>query len=468
MEDVETNDFDLQPQKRAAKSTIKTQINNLSKIKEKRALLTESKINPTFDRLKFGIDLEKYGKEIEFRVGKELKAAAYPYLPPYEQKRRMKGFKNNKAGSVNKYQEYDEEINSLPISKNKIYPNLSISYRMYQKSLGINNVYIMNNKLVIDITGKLMADYGDLGLLHIDNIKDALIKLQELGLFSFNIEKFLKRANYYLGDYTLDLYLQNPETVNRIIKAMSSYYPLYSNTHSLSKYKRHGLFYRRKAEEAGKALSVYDKGEELSHNYANPDKRVIYTDKIGEEGEYIAKRTLRLELHLSKLESTRKALGLKDKGYGYIPLLDVLTSKKPVILDELWEIGIRENKIYDALTCYEPNEDILSDDEVFSSEEAFKKMLITERLCTIIQENNYDFSRCKDYILTEYNIKLDSILADKITPMLRDNLYYFLSFRRPKTQTLIIILLTRICDIYFGEDHVPGETMYVKTEDVDD
>ena len=52
--------------------------------------------------------------------------------------------------------------------------------------------------------------------------------------------------------------------------------------------------------------------------------------------------------------------------------------------------------------------------------------------------------------------------------MLRDNLYYYLSFRKPKTQTLIIILLTRICDIYFGEDHVPGETMYIKAGDVDD
>jgi len=468
MKDVVTNDFDLQPQKRAAKSTIQTQINNLSKLKEKKALLTESKINPTFDRLKFGIDLEKYGKEIEFRVGKELKVAAYPYLPPYEQKRRMKGFKNNKAGSVNKYQEYDEEINSLPISKNKIYPNLSISYRIYQKSLGINNVYMMNNRLVIDITGKLMANYGYLGQLHIDNIKDALIKLQELGLFSFNIEKFLKRANYYLGDYTLDLYFEKAGTVNRMITAMSSYYPLYSNTHSITKYKIHGLFYRKKTEDAGKALSVYYKGEELSHNYAKPDKRVIYTDIIGELGEYIARRTLRLELHLTKLKSTRKALGLEDKGYGYIPLLDVLKSKKPVILDELWEIGIRENKIYDALTCYEPNKDILSDDEVFSNEETFMKTLITERLCGIIQENNYDLALSKAHIITEYNIKLESNLADKIHTMLRDNLYYYLSFRKPKTQTLIIILLTRICDIYFGEDHVPGETMYIKAGDVDE
>ena len=464
--DEATNDFDLGPEKIAPKSTIRRQINTVERLIEQKHVLTTSRILPTFDRLKIYIDLEKYGKKIGFKIGKNLKRSDFPELSPYEQKVRLNNISRVKfhADDTDQADDYDSETADNTNSTSHKYDNYSISYDIFINTLGINKVYVKNDKLVIDITGKLMCGYNDLGFLSAENIENALKKLQELELFNCDIEKFLQYANVYLLDLTIDLELSTPNHVQRMIKAMSSYYPLYQNTHSIFKYKRHGLLYRKKTKNAGWAFTVYCKGEELSHNYANPDKRVYYTDTIGEIGELRANKTLRLELHLSTLAAIREILGLENKGYGIVPLTDVLYCRKPVILDMLRKIGMREEKIYQALQWYEPKCDLLEEDEAFLDERDFTELVMAEHISKIIVENNYDITIAKNHILTEYNFDIGSKFENKILPLIRNNLYNYLAYRKPKTQTLVFLVLSSISNLYFGDSYIPGETCYSPEE----
>ena len=319
---------------------------------------------------------------------------------------------------------------------------------IYKKTLGITNIYINKDILVIDITGKLMAAYGDLGLININNIKECLKKLIDLELFTFNIDKFLKYAGCYLADVTMDLFLGKEKRCKRMINAISSFLPIISKDFNNKKYKRHGLMIRRKSEDTGYSFIAYMKKSDLNKSILRETKPVRYTEIIGEAGEYIAKSTLRLETHIYKMKDLRKFLNIQATHKGFVPLMAVLRSKQPVILNVLKEMEIDEQKLYNRLSWIQVKDNFLKDEKCLSLDE-FKDIVFTEWIAKQIIDNDYNTDITRAHILTEYSIDIDDKLADKIMPALKRGLLNFICYRKPKSISLVILLLTLIYDKYF-------------------
>ncbi len=124
----ETNDFDLKPEKKPTLSTLKTQHRKLNK------LCTPTKatsIVNEFDRVKFAVNLEKYGEQIGFSII-NLEETTEPRKSPvsrhFERNEELRGkyvgvnatlsLIDNIASSlddfsdVEKYKEEEEELNS--------------------------------------------------------------------------------------------------------------------------------------------------------------------------------------------------------------------------------------------------------------------------------------------------------------------------------------------------------------------
>jgi len=453
-----TNDFDFRPEKKPALSTVKRQAKQLCSLIAT-AALSENKIitNLSFDRLKIWIDLDKYGKKIKFKKGINLVKSDHPSLPPYKQHRQSLELREDKGCGYDydveeEYmEEYDEEVVE-DIGHKNTYPNCSIDYEIFKKILGINNVYIQNDKLVIDITGKIMADYGILGLISIDNIKECLEKLQKLLLFSFDIDKFLKHAGCYIADVTLDIMCKNSKQVSKILTAMSSFSPIISDRCVCKKFKRHGLQIKNKSDQTGNTGAAYSKGEEISNSIKKYDKSVRYTETIGDKGEIIAKMTLRLECHIYKMADLRKLLNIPTKEKGFVPLMAVLKSKEPVILKMLKKMGINEYKLKELLTWFILHDKFFNDDEQFTTKNEFQEIVMAEWLAKLVVENNYELDKVKSHIGIEYGFDLNDGYFETIMPRLKDSLYKYLCFRKPHSVTCVLILLELIHDEYFNTE----------------
>ena len=450
---IPTNDFDLSKEKKLKTSTFKRQKKDTLNIIERTANLQKINVNLLFDRLKIWVDLGENGEKVGFRLGQLMEKSEISYLSP-EKKWMVENKKINIPNVKNPYSDAKEEDNEISINKNRKenkYPNCSINYNLYRNTIGINNIYIYNDILVIDITGKFMADYGDLGYLHTNNINEVLDKLKNLGLFSFNNANFLKYAGCFLCDCTLDILFPHETQIIRMINAIGSFCPIISDITKAYKYQYNGILMKRNTLiDQGFSFIFYRKYKELKNSILRETKPVTYTQTIGESGENIAKHTLRLECHLYKMDAIRKFLMIEPKTKGIVLLKDVLKSKEPVILNVLKNLGIDISDLYKRLDGYELNPNFFNKDD-YMPFDYFKKMFLAESLANLLKENNFNLPALKNHLLTEYNLDISNPLVNKQINTIKLYLFDFLIFNKPKTVSSIILLLTLITDVYFGE-----------------
>jgi len=442
-----TNDFDLEPEKkRAALSTVKSRLKEVDFLLKNVDKLYSAKIIQNFDRLKIWVDLNKHGKDINFSVGKNLIKHPYPSLSPYE---RYSAKHNNQPTGQEKYflntdDEFDDEIISYS-GRKKIYPDSGIVYDVFIKSIGINNVYIQNDILVIDITGKLMAKYGELGLININNIDKCLKKLQNLNLFSFKTDKFLKYAGCYIADVTLDIFFPKKYSIKKSLDALGSFAPIISNDFYVNKYKKGGLLIKKKSQNTGSSFIAYYKGEEIIKKPApsKETKSVKYREIIGEEGMHIADHTFRFECHIYKMKSIRKLLNIPAKIKGLVKLKDVLNSKTPVVFNAVLESGIDLNSIYNSLNWYAYKADILENKKEMSKED-FQELIMAEWMANILKENDFNVGIVKKHIMVEYEFDFDKNYKKNTIAVIKENLCNYLCYKKPKTVGIVLILIDLI------------------------
>ena len=454
----ETNDINLEPEKKPAFSTIKRQARTLNRIIEGNLINYHIKTSLYFDRLKIWIDLKEFGEKINFRKGKNFVASVCPQLPPYEQYRKKQEQDKNSCSmdyeEPDDYyeNEYDEESVEEKAVDN-VYPNCSIKYDIYKETLGINNIYIRNDKLVIDITGKIAAEYGVLGLISINNIKDILQKLQALDLFKFDTKKFLCYAGCYIADVTLDLLFPHSAQVPRMITAMSSFSPLVSDVCFCRKYKKNGLMIKRKAENTGYSELAYWKWDDICNSVKQYNKAIKYTEIIGDAGEAIAKRTLRLECHIYKMADLRKFLDIPNTKKGFVPLLAVLNSTEPVMLKMLKDMGINEYKLHERYNWFELNENFFREDS-FTTKEEFQEIIIAEWLANVLKENDYKLDVAKAHIGTEYGFDLNDTYFNGIMPKLKEKYLSYVCYRKPRSVSSILFLMLMVRNEYYDLEYL--------------
>ena len=494
---TETNDFDLEPEKskvikghnvktKVPLSTVLTQIKRCKNLLNVAKELENAHIINPFDGLKMWVNLREHGEQINFRL-LNMEETLFPTLSPNPHRANLEELANFKASEklsealnvlkakqeikindtyiVNElFDNWDNEDNeedsefditeddfdSETITSNinrHLYPDSKIPYEVYINTVGVINIYIKSDILVIWVSGKIMANEGDLGLITRENIHDCLSRIINLHLFSFDIDEFIEVAGCYIVDNTIDLLFDKELQTKRMIDAIGSFLPIMSKEYYSRKYKRNGLLISKRIPKTGFSLAIYCKGEELRHSLKVQNRATLYTDRIGQIGEDIARRTLRLELHMKKFEVMRDFLDIPKKERELISLRDVLDSTATPILRILYDLGIDEEKLQKGLTWYEPIAGKYEKDEPLTDEE-FKELLAAERISELVRENDFNNATTKAHIITEYNISPENKLFNKLIPYIKTNLYKFLCFRKPKTITAVLNLLNMIYATY--------------------
>lgn len=493
----ETNDFDLEAEKskvikghnvktKVPLSTVLTQIKNCKNLLNVAKELKNAHIINSFDGLKMWVNLAEHGERINFRL-LNMEETLFPILPPNPHRANLEKLANFKASEklsealkilkseneikiadtdiVNELfdnwdedstedsefditeDDFDSETTTSNINSN-LYPDSKIPYDIYIHNIGIVNIYIKNDVLVIWITGKFMSSEGNLGLITRENIRECLNRIINLHLFSFDADEFLEAAGCYIVDNTLDLLLDSELQAKRMLNAISSFLPLMSKEYYSRKYKRNGLLISKRIPKTGFSLAIYCKGEELRHYIkGKPNRAVLYTERIGEIGEDVARRTLRFELHMKKFEVMRDFLDIPKRERELVSLRDVLDSTETPIVKILYDLGIDEEKLQKCLTWYEPIARKDEKEEPLTDEE-FKELLTSERMAELVKENDFNTAITMAHIITEYNISPDSKLFNKLIPYIKTGLYRFLCFRKPKTITAVLNLLNMIYATY--------------------
>ena len=493
----ETNDFDLEPEisksvkgssikRKVALSTILTQIKDCKNLLEQAKALNNFSIINSIDSLKMWVNLAEHGERINFQL-QNMEETIFPTLPPNPHRANLEELANFKASEklsealnvlkgeqeikisdtdiVNELfdnwdnedneedsefditeDDFDSEITTSNINSH-LYPDSKIPYEVYINTIGIINIYIKSDILVIWVSGKIMASEGDLGLITRENIHDCLSRIINLHLFSFDIDEFIEVAGCYIVDNTIDLLFDSELQTKRMIDAIGSFLPIMSKEYYPRKYKRNGLLISKRAIKAGYSLAIYCKGEELRHSIIKQNRTTLYTDRIGIIGEDIARRTLRLELHMKKFEVMRDFLDIPKRERELVSLRDVLDSTATPILKILYDLGIDEEILIKFLTWYEP---IAGKDEKEEplTEEEFKELLVAERISELVRENDFNNATTKAHIITEYNISPENKVFNKLIPYIKENLYKFLCFRKPKTITAVLNLLNMVYATY--------------------
>ena len=451
--DPETNDFDLEPKKKPKLSTIKKQLRTSRSLEDRIKIARGIPVTLSFDRLKIYVDLDEYAHYIDFKIidmieSDKPREAIKDYY--------VKGKKQEQEFTDTDIDFEDFNVEITEIIKNKIrekkqkksYYNSFAEPRVL--GVGFNCAYIENGTLVIDITGKIAACEGCLGLIDIYNIRETLINVVNHGFFTFDVDKFLEVAGCYLCDVTLDIECESAKESEKMLIAMSSFLPRISKDCNIRKYGKNGLFVKKKAQKVGHAWSIYCKGVQIVHSKKIQNRATAYTDMIGKTGEEKANKILRIEFHLFRKADMREYLNIPMLQDGFIPLKSVLEANNPILLNKIisTELGINFTKLEEEMSWYEPVAEIYNQEDKRITEKSFMEILAVERISQLIVDNDYKTDVVKSHIVTEYHADPDSRFVKDLIPLIQKNLYKFLCHRMPKTVTRILKLWGMILDEY--------------------
>ena len=474
--EINTNVYNLTPEKPPAKSTYISHVKTLDKRISQAAKVIL--VYNNFDRLKICVDLRLYASEIEFE-NISLHENAIPdneksYIETQiERQRKMKEISSNHIGHITSKTNDKHDDNSLKEVTNSmcmgandksgnnreeltlldnynitedeevlptrnganIYPNCGI----YRKNLplGLNAIYIKNDYLIMDITGKWVADNGNLGLINIHNIVRCLEKVCECKYVSFNVAALIDVATVRVCDVTLDLITDKP---TNYISAMSAMFPSISFHYDMYNYNNGGLIIRGKAKDTGMSFSMYHKGRELNDRRHN---NYTYLKTIGEKALEQAQKTLRLEVHLWKLEDMKVMLELPPQEKYQVALSDVLKSTAPTVLNVMKKYKLTEDVLREEIKGF--TDDYLRKPQ---TEEAVIELLAGIGAISLFKAQEYNIRATRDMIAHEFDIIDDEELLKKLNGLIRDCFFNFRYYNKPKCIKVILDLLDLIHTAY--------------------
>lgn len=456
VEIVETNVFDLAPEKPPARSTYLSHVKDLdNRIK---ATATTVPIFNNFDRLKLCVDLKLHASDIEFEnislVDIENPEKQKSFVEArIENYRLMKvaGMKSEPTifSADSNSDLYDnpfddlledyalkEQEEDLPVRKgNNIYPNCGVKQELLP--MGLNAIYIKNDYFVIDFSGKWMAEAGCLGYINIHNIVQCLIKVRECKYVNFNVGKLIDVATVRICDVTLDL---RTTIQNKFIKAMSAMYPTIAERFQMYNYKNDGMIIRSRAKDVGMSFCMYDKGRELSdkrHNFYS------YLMAIGEEGSKLANEILRLEVHLWRLDDMREILELPVQKKYEVSLSDVLKSKSPAVLNVFKRYKLTEEILRDEIKGFT--------DEYLTSpqnEAQVTDLLAGMGVMSLFGSQAFNIRSLRDMLAVEFELEDDEKMLKKLNRIIRDSMENFILYNKPKSIKKVLELLDLIHQAY--------------------
>lgn len=223
----------------------------------------------------------------------------------------------------NKVPEVNE--NDFDTFSNKI----TVKKEILKNIVGVREITYLKDSFLLDISGKITADKGILGLIHKNNIEQVFEKVENTGILRFNGSPVEASQVLYL-DVTKDIEVENPLETLTAIELLATQR---KHKNKILPFKNSGLIIKPHAKSISDSLAIYLKYKEILQNKS--PKNLIYIEKIGIETIEKTKKTVRLERHLGTFKDIRKAFKTNSKK---IRLKEILHSKKNPVKDKFCEI----------------------------------------------------------------------------------------------------------------------------------
>ena len=206
---------------------------------------------------------------------------------------------------------------------------ISVKKEILKNVVGVREITYVDNSFLLDVSGKITADKGYLGLIHKNNVKEVFEKIDDTGILRFNSSPVEASQVLYL-DVTKDIEVENPLETLTAIELLATQR---KHKNKILPFKNSGLIIKPHAKSVSDSLGIYLKYKEIIQN-KSPKNR-LYIEKIGIETIEKIKKTVRLERHLGTFKDIRKAFKTNSKK---IRLKEILHSKKNPVKDKFCEI----------------------------------------------------------------------------------------------------------------------------------
>ena len=302
------------------------------------------------------------------------------------------------------------------------YPNAKPFFD-YCARLGVGHMYFERGNFICQISGKITAKKGYLGLINKENIYDALNKLKG-SLVDFDNDKFMEKAQVLLVHTTNDIKVSD---TNSYVKAFSSFLPLRTDKYNVLKYGNNGFEIlprgKQLANTARNSLCIYTKAGEIAHS-----DQASYKRTIGNEGRKLSAKVLRIELKLYNYKAIRTYLA-PELNDGTITLQELLNSTQTPIIQRLAELEITKDDLVKARGEYiSMEEDKLP---------KLAELLKIYGLIHILKLNSYSLDKVRSYLEVETGKDVRSSELKKY----REILQRYLACYKPHTVALLTELL---------------------------
>ena len=150
------------------------------------------------------------------------------------------------------------------------------------------------------------------------------------------------------------------------------------------------------------------------------------------------------------MSAIRDFLNIGSKTKGFVPLMDVLKSKEPVILSLFKNLGLDIKYLAKSLDGYDLDPKFFNKDD-YMPFEYFQKMFFLENIARLLKENKFQIDVLKKHLFTEYNLNIADLKLNRQLNAIKPYLLDFLVYNKPKTVSSLILLFTLITDVYLGK-----------------
>ena len=125
--------------------------------------------------------------------------------------------------------------------------------------IGINKVIDKDSNIIISVSGKVLADKNNLGLINKNNYNEIFNKLNESELVTINNNIHSKDIQVLACDVTKDIFV---EDINKSLFGISKYLDIVSDRYSIQRHKDLSLFIKPYAQSRKDVLCIYRKDNE--------------------------------------------------------------------------------------------------------------------------------------------------------------------------------------------------------------
>lgn len=209
-------------------------------------------------------------------------------------------------------------------------------------SLGLRNIKIEEDCVIIEVSGKVLKDKYPL-LISLATIEDVFENINKTNLIELDIDKSVNLAEVLSLDVTKDL--KSPFEPNSLLLEIYELSGFVKDKYTIGEYET-GLSIQKKVTSYKSRLSIYDKHQEI----LLPSNKQIQSFLTSEQIEGY-RNILRIERNYSSLKTIRKGFGIVSN---QIRLLDVLGSTTDPLFDFMREFcqKTKEENLCSLLTNF--------------------------------------------------------------------------------------------------------------------